>query len=112
MKSPVHPDVASMPLGDEPMGGEERRLRRAGALLGSGKLFKQTVHSKADLHSAIMAGAFPNAYLVLLISKAEGLELADIVRALGISKRLLGRRRDAPSRSLSPALASRHGCLQ
>ena len=86
---------------------ETHLFERSSQLLGVGKFFRHPLRSRLDVHSAIVAGAFPYASLLLFISSFKTLTEGDVVNVLGISGRTLRRHREAPKKPMPAGLASK-----
>ena len=100
-------DFETIPPAISDAESRERRLREVSyALLGGAKFVRREVHTRTDIHLAIVQG-IPYASLIHLIANAKALTEGDVVTVLGISTRTLRRQRDTPKKSMPADLASK-----
>ncbi len=74
--------------------------------LGGKKFSRHTLHSRSDVHSAIVNGASYGA-LLHLISQMKGVLEGDVAKVLGISTRTLRRQSEHPDKPMPADLASK-----
>ena len=106
MQAVLTPGAAATPVADF-AARESHLLQRSSELLGGGRLLKVALNSRFDVHEAIVAGAFPYASLIFLITAFKALDEEDVVNVLGISGRTLRRQRETPKKPMPADLASK-----
>lgn len=113
-----HPDLTgAMELAISSAGGasnpakdivtrEEHVYRLSCTFLGGQRLFRHNVHSRSDVHAAMLKG-IPYASVLFLVDSFTTLEESDIVNVLGISARTLRRQKDEPKKAMPVNVASK-----
>jgi putative toxin-antitoxin system antitoxin component (TIGR02293 family) len=93
-------------LAAEPPAREWQVHAQSRQLLGGPRLIKRSVHSRSEVHSAILEG-IPYASVHFLIGKLESLDEGDVASVLGISARTLQRQKVSPKKAMPVDLASK-----
>ena len=82
------------------------RYKASYKLLGGNRFVRHELHTRADVHEAILKGV-PYASLLYFITNVKSLTEEDVVAVLGISARTLRRQRDTPKKAMPADLASK-----
>ena len=85
---------------------ELERYKVSYRLLGGNRFVRHELHTRADIHEAILKGV-PYASLLYFITNVKSLTEQDVVTVLGISTRTLRRQRDTPKKVMPADLASK-----